>query len=324
MVSLAEPLIEDIAASGRKSLVDHILLHDTSQVRIDNEEAKRILTLCGLWSGFPITNNTKALLIMFVLFSTITVGQYFAATAVGSQALIADVTSMAVDAVSYLGNIFGECPEYPAQRIVTQLFFSFLSVFLLFYFNTEVMIESIGMLKDRPNGESGSSMEGIIVMTFAGLGILFDAISLFSFRHFALKEAKEQMAIGGGDDQEGGSLVSADYQAVTEEGDKFDEEGVKVEKPEINMMSALLHVSADLFRSSSTFILGVLMTAGVLSPAQSNQGDAVLAITICCTIYLAGFYALYEWSVALRKWWSDLAKVDMEEERGGAADILLG
>lgn len=322
MISLADPLIEDIAASGRKSLVDHILLHDTAEVQKDNEEAKRILTLCGLWSGFPVTNNTKTLLIMFVLFTAISIGQYFAATAVGSQALIADVTSMAVDAVSYLGNIFGECPMYPAQRVVTQLFFSFLSVFLLFYFNTLVMIESVDILEDPSNDESGSSIEGIIVMTFAGLGLLFDAVCLFSFRYFALKEAKElkeQMDT----DQERGSLVSEDYQAVTEEGDKFDEE-VKVEKPEINMMSALLHCSADLFRSTSTLILGILLTAKVLSPEQSSQGDAILAIVICCTIYLAGLYAFYEWFVALRKWWSDLAKVDMEEDKGGAADILLG
>ena len=54
MISLADPLIEDIAASGRKSLVDHILLHDAAEVQKDNEEAKRILTLCGLWSGFPV------------------------------------------------------------------------------------------------------------------------------------------------------------------------------------------------------------------------------------------------------------------------------
>jgi len=184
------------------------------------------------------------------------------------------------------------------------------------------MIDSVGILEDPSIDESGSSIEGIIMMTFAGIGILFDAVCLFSFRYFALKEAKElkeQMDT----DQERGSLISEDYQAVTEEGDKFDED-VKVEKPEINMMSALLHCSADLFRSTSTLILGILLTAKVLSPEQSSQGDAILAIVICCTIYLAGLYALYEWFIALRKWWSDLAKVDMEEDKGGAADILLG
>merc|ERR1711981_1321090 len=75
----------------------------------------------------PLTNNVKALFIMMVMFAVISFGQYFAADYANSQALKADVVSMAMDAVSYFGNIIGESSDIPAQRIVLQLFFAMLS-----------------------------------------------------------------------------------------------------------------------------------------------------------------------------------------------------
>jgi len=269
--------------------------------------------LCSSWNGFPITNNTKALFVMMMLFALISLGQYFAADAVKSQALKADVISMAVDALSYLGNIFGESAEHPAQRIVTQLFFSMVSVVLLVYFNTDVFIESLELLDEvnSPDYENTDKVdsEGVVVITFAGLGLLFDAICLYAYYHFAKKDAE------------------AEYQAMQAqltESQKAEGDAAKIAKPEINMLSALLHVSADLFRSTSTFILGCLMVSGVLDQREQDQGDAILALIIGGTIYAAAVYALYEWWGSFSDWFSSLAAVQMDEEKEGVGNILLG
>merc|ERR1712032_1789443 len=94
-------------------------------------------------------------------------------------------------------------------------------------------------------------------------GLLFDAICLYAYYHFAKKDAE------------------AEYQAMQAqltESQKTGVDAAKIEKPDINMLSALLHVSADLFRSSSTFILGILMVSGALNQKEQDQGDAILAL----------------------------------------------
>lgn len=314
--------VDSIVASGRKSMVNTMLLTDAKEAQAEVQDAKRVLTFCGSWLGFPVTNNTKALFVMMVMFTVITLGQYFAAAAVGSQALKADVVSMGVDAVSYFGNICGECPKYPAQRIVTQLLFSLISLALLVGFNTQIIMESIDMLKN-PEPSEDSYLEGIIVIVFAGLGLVFDFTCLFFYRHFALKQAKE--------DYEAALAERNALKAVPEGGEgqetaAGDDADVKLQKPEVNMLSALLHVSADLFRSTSTFILGILMVSGALTEEQQAEGDTILAIIISSTIYLGAIYAIYEWIIAARKWFYALADVDMGalEEKGGAADAILG
>mmetsp|Transcript_2560 Transcript_2560/g.5917 ORF Transcript_2560/g.5917 Transcript_2560/m.5917 type:complete len:170 (+) Transcript_2560:283-792(+) len=97
--------VDSVMASGRKSLVNTMILSDAAEAQAQSKDAPRVLTLRGCWIGFPVTNNTKALFVMMVMFTVITLGQYFAADAVGSQALKADVVSMGVDAISYFGNI---------------------------------------------------------------------------------------------------------------------------------------------------------------------------------------------------------------------------
>merc|ERR1711862_136802 len=117
---------------------------------------------------------------------------------------------------------------------------------------------------DYENTDKVSS-EGIVVICFAGLGLLFDAICLYAYYHFAKKDAE------------------AEYQAMQAqltESQKTGADAAKIEKPAINMLSALLHVSADLFRSTSTFILGILMVSGALDQKGQDQGDAILALTI--------------------------------------------
>merc|ERR1711865_86474 len=61
----------------------------------------------------------------------------------------------------------------------------------------------------------------------------------------------------------------------------------KIKRPHINMFSALIHVSADLFRSTSTFILAVI---------------------ICSTIFVAGGTALWEWFTTSYSWYTGLGQ----------------
>jgi len=267
---------------------------------------------CSSWNGVPITNNTKALFVMMMLFALISLAQYFAADAVKSQALKADVISMAVDALSYLGNILGESAVHPAQRVVTQLFFSMVSVVLLVYFNSTTFVESLALLDevnspDYENTEAVSS-EGVVVITFAGLGLVFDFICLYAYYAFAKKDAERE------------------FQAMRAELTESQQTGeAKIKKPKINMLSALLHVSADLFRSTSTFVLGVLMVSGTLDQREQDQGDAILALIIGGTIYVAAVYAIYEWWGCFSEWFSSLAFLEMEEgEKEGVGNILLG
>merc|ERR1719297_311987 len=135
-----------------------------------------------------------------VMFAAISLGQYFAAIAAASQSLKADVVSMAVDALSYFGNILGESSDVPSQRVVLQLFFSLVSVVLLLYFNTTILLESIEILKSNEGGEEeasedGGGVEGSIVFAFATLGLIFDAICLYAYHHYAKKDAEEEYRV---------------------------------------------------------------------------------------------------------------------------------
>jgi len=257
----------------------------------ENEEAELKHFLC-----VPLTNNVKALFIMMVMFAAISLGQYFAAIAANSQSLKSDVVSMAMDAVSYFGNILGESSDVPSQRIVLQLFFSIFSLVLLNYFNTIILIESINIVKasqeEAVDGEEGEGVEGKIVIAFAGLGLVFDAICLYAYYYYAKEDAdieyREMMRI------------------AEAEGMDLEEAKSKVSKPEINMLTALLHVSADLLRSTVTFIEGILLLMGFLSPSEQEFLDSVIACIIGASIYLASIYALYEWVTSFWAWFSSL------------------
>jgi len=257
----------------------------------ENEEAELKHFLC-----VPLTNNVKALFIMMFMFAIISLGQYFAAIAANSQSLKSDVVSMAMDAVSYFGNILGESSDVPSQRIVLQLFFSIFSLVLLNYFNTTILIESIAIVKasqqEAEDGEEGEGVEGKIVIAFAGLGLVFDAICLYAYYYYAKEDAdieyREMMRI------------------AEAEGKNLDEAKAQVNKPEINMLTALLHVSADLLRSTVTFIEGILLLVGFLTDSEQELVDSICALIIGASIYIASIYALYEWVTSFWAWFSSL------------------
>jgi len=308
--------ISSVRAGNMVGLVSQALGDDP-----DTAEIKKFLCI-------PLTNNVKALAIMMFMFAAISLGQYFAAIAANSQSLKADVVSMAMDAVSYFGNILGESSDVPTQRIVLQLFFSILSLVLLNYFNTTILIESIAIVKasqeEKDDGEEGEGVEGKIVIAFAGLGLVFDAICLYAYYYYAKEDSdieyREMMRI------------------AEAEGKNLDEAKAQISKPEINMLTALLHVSADLLRSTVTFIEGILLLIGFLDDSQQEFVDAICGIIIGASIYLASIYALYEWVISFWAWFTGLgdsievecpecqAMIEIKPDRAGhskAADAFI-
>jgi len=244
----------------------------------------------------PLTNNVKALFIMMIMFAVISLAQYFAAAAAHSQSLKADVVSMGVDALSYFGNILGESSDIPSQRIVLQLFFSLASITLLLIFNTQIIIESIGIMKDN-EGEDGSDgeeegVEGSIVLAFALFGLLFDAICLWAYHHYAKMDAEIEFQLMKKESVEKGGEVGTEV--------------AKIKKPQVNMLTALLHVSADLMRSTCTFVEGIVLLAGKLTPSDQAYIDAICGIVICSTLYAASAYALIEWFTEMSGWFTGL------------------
>jgi len=275
----------------------------------------------------PLTNNVKALFIMMVMFAAISLGQYFAANAANSQSLKADVVSMAMDALSYFGNILGESSDIPSQRIVLQLFFSMLSLFLLNYFNATILIESIDIVKSTEGMENddGEGVEGKIVIAFAGLGLVFDAICLYAYYYYAKIDAE------------------IEYQEMVkiaeQEGKTVEEAQANISKPEINMLTALMHVSADLFRSTCTFVEGIFLLAGTITTSKQEYIDGICGILIGATIILGSIYALYEWIISFWAWFKSLgnaievqcpeceAVIEIKPDKAGhgkAADAFIG
>ena len=238
---------------------------------------------------------------------------------------------MAVDAGTYLGNILGESSEVPARRIVLQLIFSFISLAILLWVNTTVFIEAITTVRDfeGADGTEEDEGEGVnpnYVFAFALAGLLFDAACLYAFWYYASKDAEME------------------YEEMLEqakaEGRDVEEAKATIKKPEVNMLSALLHVSADLMRSTTTFIEGIVLYANPnWAEAKQSFVDAIAGLIICAIIYAGALYALYEWITTFYNWFMSLGQtivvecpecdkmVTVEPQKAGhgrVADVVLG
>ena len=96
-------------------------------------------------------------------------------------------------------------------------------------------------------------MDANIVLTFAALGIAFDAISLWSYKHYHL-----------------------DAEA-------------SASRTNVNMLSALLHVLSDLARSTTTFVEGlILLRAPCIDSAAIDGWSALIVCTLIAVGVLSG------------------------------------
>lgn len=219
------------------------------------------------------SGNIKSLLTMFLLFTLITTTQYVAAVIANSLALQADCVSMAVDALSYLGNMIAECHASTSKRGVLELIMSGLSLLLLGYFtgiffveaahNTGLLIEATGVQEEEER------VDPYIVLTFAALGILFDVLSLLSYKVWHVDPARSSAATGKGS----GSPKN------------------------VNMLTALLHVLSDLLRSTTTFVEGIILLQ--VSGAASEKIDGWSALFVCTLIFLGVIGGCVTWAQEL-------------------------
>eukprot|EP00494_Astrolonche_serrata_P028333 UN28599 len=58
----------------------------------------------------------RTLLLVFILFASITAAQFVAALIANSLSLLGDCASMLVDTLSYFANIFAECGENSRKK----------------------------------------------------------------------------------------------------------------------------------------------------------------------------------------------------------------
>ena len=223
-------------------------------------------------SWCALTGNTKSLLTMFVLFSAITTTQYVAAVIAHSVALKADCGSMAVDSVSYLFNIVAECHTDRRGRARLALVMSGASLALLAYFTASFALEAarnVGLIGSSAAAEEEATVDPYIVITFAALGILFDVLSLLSYKVWHLDEAAAQQQ----QQKERRSSSSS--------------------SSSINMLSALLHVLSDLARSLTTFVEGVIL---LRAPGLDSAAiDGWSALVVCTLISFGLLGGLARW-----------------------------
>jgi len=210
------------------------------------------------------TPEIQALGLTAFLFLFITAVQAFGAKIAHSQALLVDCISMGVDGLTCFCNMFVECLKRDGkEHIAAQLFVAFFSLSCLTFFTVDALKESVHTVdlcrnpQDRTVEEGGESVNGWIVLGFAVGGIVFDLISLWAF-------ARSHRKSGSG--------------------------------RQMNMWTALLHVGADLMRSTSTFVMSMLILVGGF---EGGCVDAYVSLIIGITILFGAGTGFLNWLLKL-------------------------
>ena len=147
-----------------------------------------------LCCGIPFTENMSVLALTAALFAIITILQALAARIAKSDALLADCASMAVDALTYLLNIFVEAREGKAFHRELQIIAPTISLSMLAYFTVSMLLEAKETLFAKAGTEADDDVNPTIIMGFAILGIVFDAIALRAFLKDADKGSMNMFA----------------------------------------------------------------------------------------------------------------------------------
>merc|ERR1719230_157244 len=171
--------------------------------------------------------------------------------------------SMGVDALTYMGNIVVECKKSDGgEHEVSQLIVVAISLGCLIYFTIDAARESfetVQLCRSAGPMEGGDDVNGYITLGFALGGVVFDLACLLAF-HSSNKKT------GSG--------------------------------RHVNMFSALLHVSADFLRSTSTFVMSLLI---LTTDFDSTCLDAWTSLFIGATIVCGALTGVYNWLRLLAK-----------------------
>eukprot|EP01065_Artemidia_motanka_P024345 TRINITY_DN289_c0_g1_i8.p1 TRINITY_DN289_c0_g1~~TRINITY_DN289_c0_g1_i8.p1 ORF type:complete len:301 (+),score=140.96 TRINITY_DN289_c0_g1_i8:70-972(+) len=224
-----------------------------------------VIPCCGCnWS-----RNARTFMLSFVLFTTITCAQTAGALIANSMALLADCASMALDAFTYAVNISAECrPEPDARKKQrNQLLASGFSFFALFGITVYFLQDAVSTVI---SGDfSDDDVNAYIVFAFAVAGLTFDLLCLAPYFLYGCPCFKGKAA---------------------------EDDDVDADSEQMNLCSALMHVSADLMRSTTTFVESILIWAYGIN---GSKCDAYATVIVSSTILLGLLKPIFDWFVDL-------------------------
>lgn len=234
-------------------------------------------------------SNSKALLVIILLFGTITTAQFFAALLASSDALLVDCWSMLVDTGTYVMNW---CAERRSGDVL-ELFASGFSLLVLSAVSTWGIVEGAMDLAD-PHDEGDVSPE--IILGFGLWGLAFDCVSFWGF----YKWGKQGLMSAG----RGAKYQDLEFTEKTVVAPSGEKAVAAIPPPKsgasMNMRSALLHVGADFLRSSTTVVEGLFIIFG---GTHGRSTDSVAAMVVSSTILLGACSAAIPWARQVCKWY---------------------
>jgi len=229
------------------------------------------------------SDNSKVLLVIITLFSSITLAQLYAAIAASSSALLVDAVSMLVDTATYMGNLSSELfRDALLTRGRCELLAPGASLMVLMVIALWGISDGLHKI-DRPStGEP--NLEARVVFGFGLAGLASDLLSLYAFKRWGTR-ANEVIWITTVAE----NLV-AEGELLTQEDEvpaiRWIEAGLVQRQPlaSINMCSAFLHVGADFLRSLATTVEGI---AVIWFGFRGSNADGIATLVVSGTI-LAG------------------------------------
>jgi len=269
----------------------------------------------------PFNKDAKVLCVYIALFFLISVAQFVASLPpfANSLALRADCVSMAVDTLTYCGNLLAVVINGTEhQKRTAELVVSGVSLLLLVVLTAAFTAEAVDTIRAASEESGGGDVDVRYVLAFSILGLVFDGSGIVAFfccpedpddgsdrkllsadanaqEHNAARQAvPAELGTGSGDDDslygdgEGnaGSERAQESQAIC---------GVS-----INMLSANAHLISDTLRSFTTLVEAIVIET---TDANSTLADGVSALVICVLIMIGGVFSLIVWVKEAKAEW---------------------
>eukprot|EP01039_Chlorochromonas_danica_P000722 gene722-784_t len=217
----------------------------------------------------PKVSNFNVLLITAVMFGLFVIAEVIGALAGNSLSLLGDAAAMSVDVFTYITNMYAERVKGKDGKLsvfatrVLEIFIPIFSVIALLGVTGWIASDAIGIIMEGEDGD-GDDVDVIYLFAFASGNFLIDLISAILF--YARRKT-----------------ILLDEQSVTSE--EWESTFTPLPSlPNLNMISALTHVSSDTLRTISVFVAALVSTVGGYS---SSLCDAWAAIVVTATIVMA-------------------------------------
>jgi Co/Zn/Cd efflux system component len=277
------------------------------------DPSRRARSVRGRCCGGALSPNERALVVTSCLFSGIVLAQFVGAYLSRSRALLLDSVSMLVDVSTYGANLWTECaPPSSARRAeAREVLVAGLSLFALWTITLIGTVQAIFIIHAHRLDVAGASaapdanadaVDGRIVLGFALVGLVVDTISLLEIRsssqHAERAAAERDGALRELTASELAPAASCDTAA---EHTPPARRGARASCAriccvlELNMSSALAHVLADTFRSSTTLVASLLILG---LDWDSALVDGAAAVVVAAVIVLAALGTTRRWALA--------------------------